>query len=110
MGVVVDDPLEFIRNGRTGLVHVAAQDEGMRARAWERFLALYGLKPPQPVMALVHGPAVSLCGWVGQTSPAFDDEYTSVFPDEYLCGKCFKLLGDQSHLAFEHAQVEDDER
>lgn len=28
----------------------------------------------------------------------------SVFPDELLCGRCHKLLGDQSDRAFEHPQ------
>jgi hypothetical protein len=105
-----DEEPEFVRNGRTGMVHIVASDPGMRERAWTRFLAPYGLKPPQPMMALMHGPVVSLCGWVGSTSPAFEDRYIDVFCDYEICVKCVRIMGEDAHLAFEHAQYEEKDR
>ncbi len=102
------DDLEFVLNGKTGVVHVVSGDEAVRERAWCRELAPLALEPPQPVLALMWGPVVARCGWVGRTAPGFDDGYVEVFRDDSLCRQCVRSLGSQSDRAFEHAQFDDE--
>lgn len=101
-----DDPLDFVRNGLTGTVHVVASSSGGGCdpdRAWPSG-ATSEYEELGPAWLLATCPALALCGWIGKTAHGFDDEYTDCFRDEDLCRKCCAALGDHSHLAFEHEQ------
>lgn len=96
------EDLEFIRNKRTGTVHVEVYcpdprdtDEPVRRLAD---------CTDEEAMDIILGQTAMLCGERFAMCPGGHAEYVSEFPDEKLCRGCWRALGDQSSRAFEHPQ------
>lgn len=94
---MVTEPLEFVRNGKSGIVHVVAEPGTPFPPSLAAEFASMG-----PAWALAVMPSLARCGWVGRTAPGFDDHYVANFADDDLCQSCYRSLGDQASLAFEH--------
>lgn len=94
-------PLEFVRNGKTDIVHVVAEPETPFPTSLVTEFASMG-----PAWEMAVMPSLARCGWVGRTAPGFDAYYVASFADDDLCRSCHRSLGDQSSSAFEHQQPE----
>lgn len=94
------EPLEFVRNGTTGTVHVVASETD-HVEHYQRAIDR-DLLPEEPMLHLALGPVLTLCGWLARTSPAFNDHRTDCFNDDDLCRACHRALGDRAAEAFEH--------
>lgn len=95
------EDLEFIRNTRTGTVHILPWDdspEEIPAGDWGDAVAARLASPPPGMLCgtrLRHG-------WPGEPGEPVDE-----FGDNDLCVACVRALGDQSVRAFEHPQPGD---
>jgi hypothetical protein len=105
------DELQFIEHRDSGTVHVIVPNEPLWARTDTRALRVL----PDEVIAdsmlnLMMGATLTLCGWVAREhrgGMGEGDQPIKCFPDDRLCSKCRRVLGDQSHRAFEHPQPDD---
>ena len=102
------DELRFVRNGRTGTVHVVVP--ATRGHV-ERSVTL-GESSGGALAELMGslGQLPALCGFTANitTNLPDGDEPISIFDDEDLCGACHRALGPLAHRAFEHSTVNEE--
>lgn len=93
--------LEFVRT-RSGVVHVVRPEDPDVEPEVFRFIEV----PVDVLVDVALGKRPTLCGYVGRVN--VHDEGVETFPDEALCRSCYRVLGDDAHLAFEHPQSDEE--
>ena len=100
--------LEFVRNNKTGTVHIRPHTPAALGRRLHRTRA-----GTARLLARRHGrgPGTPMpCGHrVKYGYPGAPGDFTDTFPDEELCQPCVRSLGEQPWRAFEHRRPGDDQ-
>lgn len=96
--------LDFVRHNESGTVHVVTPADPDEVAPEFRFNEI----PEDVALSFAVGDVQTICGYLAHINIGErGDERVSVFDDDDLCRRCYRVLGPEHQArAFEHAQPE----